>query len=232
MKNIINEKPSLELHGRPLYNTVFVDDSDLYCKTILDIGCGYGWFELNALKRGCNKIIGVELAENDLNTAKVNINNKRAEFQVGNAIELPFNDCLFDTVVSWEVIEHIPKNTETKMFNEVNRVLKIGGVFYLSTPLNNFFSNLFDPAWWLIGHRHYKKEKLIKLAKNNGFVVDKVNLNGGCWEILGINDLYLAKWIFRRRPFFETFINRKQDSEYKEKNGFTNIFLKFKKREK
>lgn len=230
MKNILNEKPSLELHGRSLYSTLFVNDSDLYDKTVLDIGCGYGWFELDAIKRECNKIVGVELTENDLKTAKVNINNDKVEFKIGNAIELPFNNNIFDTVVSWEVIEHIPKNTENKMFSEVKRVLKSGGFFYLSTPFDNFFSNIFDPAYFLTGHRHYKKENLIKYAKNNGFVVNKIILNGSLWEILGINNLYLAKWIFRRKPFFEKFINRKQDNEFKKEKGFTNIFVKLEKR--
>lgn len=227
MRNIINDKPTKELHGRVLYNTTFVDNIDINNKDILDIGCGYGWFELNALKRNCNKIIGTELTENDLETAKNNINDSRIEFQIGSATNLPFANSSFDTVVSWEVIEHIPQNTENKMFSEINRVLENGGTFYLSTPYNNFFSNIFDPAWWLIGHRHYKKEGLIKFAENSGFKIEKIITNGGWWEILGINNLYIAKWIFKRTPFFEKFFNKKQDKEYQKEKGFTNIFIKF-----
>ncbi|MFA4999779.1 MAG: class I SAM-dependent methyltransferase [Patescibacteria group bacterium] len=230
MENIINEKPATELHGRTLFNTIFVDDSDIKNKTVLDVGCGYGWFELSAVKRGCSKIIGIEISGEDLKTAKENIDNDRIEFKTGSAIQLPFNDNEFDSIVSWEVIEHIPKNTENIMFREVKRVLKNNGVFYLSTPYNNFFSNIFDPAWWLIGHRHYKKNDLIKFAENNGFKIEKIVLNGGWWEILGINNLYIAKWIFRRAPFFEDLFNKKQDEEYRQEKGFTNIFIKFRKK--
>lgn len=229
MKNIINAKPLTDLHGRVSYNTMFVDDVDIKNKDILDIGCGYGWFELNALKRDGNKIIGLEISEKDLKTARENINNNKIEFNIGSAIALPFGNQGFDTIVSWEVIEHIPKNTENKMFSEVKRVLKNNGVFYLSTPFNNFFSNIFDPAWWLIGHRHYKKNDLINFAASNGFKIEKITLNGGIWEILGINNLYIAKWIFRRAPFFENFFNEKQDEEYKKQQGFTTIFIKFRK---
>jgi len=227
MRNIINAKPSDDLHGRTLYSVIFVDDLDIKNKDILDIGCGYGWFELSVLKRGCNKIIGTEISEEDLKTAKDNIDNEKIEFLEGSATELPFANKSFDTVVSWEVIEHIPKNTENKMFSEVNRILKNDGVFYLSTPCDNIFSNIFDPAWWLIGHRHYKKNELIKFAENNGFKSEKIVLNGGLWEILGMNNLYIAKWLFRRAPFFESFFNKKQDKEYKKETGFVNIFIKF-----
>lgn len=229
MKNIINTKPTTDLHGRALYNTIFVDDLDIKNKNILDIGCGYGWFELNALKRGCNKIIGVEISEKDLKTAKDNIDNEKIKFAIGGATALPFDDNSFDTVVSWEVIEHIPKNMENKMFSEASRVLKNDGVFYLSTPLNNLFSNIFDPAWWLIGHRHYKKDALVKFAKNNGFKIERIVLNGGLWEILGINNLYISKWILRKKPFLEIFFNKKQNNEYQKEKGFTNIFIKFRK---
>lgn len=229
MKNIIEEKPTDELHGRTLYNTRFVSGEDIRNKKILDIGCGFGWFELNAEKRGVEKIIGIEFEEKSLETAKKYIQSDKIEFKKGSAIELPFANESFDTIVSWEVIEHIPRGTEDKMFKEVGRILKNGGIFYLSTPYNSFLSKIFDPAWWLIGHRHYSKEKLVDLAKENDFEVEKIIINGGLWEILGINNLYIAKWIFRRRPFFEKFINRKQNDEYQAEKGFTNIFIKFRK---
>lgn len=229
MKNVIAEKPTDELHGRALYNTQFVSEEDIISKKVLDIGCGFGWFELSAEKRGAEKIIGIEFDEKDLETGKKYIQSEKIEFKQGSAIEIPFLEESFDTVVSWEVIEHIPKNTENKMFQEANRVLRKGGVFYLSTPYDSFFSKLFDPAWWLIRHRHYSKKTLADLAERNGFKIERTILNGGFWEIVGINNLYIAKWIFRRRPFFENFINKKQNIEYQKENGFTNIFIKFRK---
>lgn len=229
MKNIINAKPDTELHGRVLYSTQFVDDTDVKNKDILDIGCGFGWFELDALKKGCHKIVGLELSNEDLKTAKENIKDERIEFGVGSAINIPYENKVFDTIVTWEVVEHIPCGSETQMFGEANRVLRDDGMFYLSTPLNNFFADAFDPAWWLIGHRHYSKNKIVKLGENNGFKIEKIILSGGIWEILGINNLYIAKWIFRRQPFFEKFFHKKQDAEYKKEKGFTNIFIKFRK---
>jgi len=229
MKNIVKEKPTMKLNGRLLYTFNFIDNEDFEERNILDIGCGYGWFETNIIKKNIRKITGIEITEKDLSTAKENINHSKIDFKVGSAINIPFSKNEFDTVVCWEVIEHIPKNSEEKMFKEIYRVLKNNGTFYLSTPFNNLIAKILDPAWWLIGHRHYKKEKLNDFAMNNGFVIEKVLINGEIWEIFGVLDMYISKWVFRRTPFFESFIRRMQDKEYSKGNGFTNIFIKFKK---
>lgn len=79
-------------------------------------------------------------------------------------MELPFENESFDTVVCWEVIEHLPENSEHALFVEVNRVLKVGGAFSLSTPHDSLVSKLLDPAWWLMSHRHYSKGSLLGYA--------------------------------------------------------------------
>ncbi len=230
MKNINDEKPSSDLHGRLLYSSSFVDDVAIEGKEVLDIGCcGYGWFEIYSIKKGVKSITGIELTDKDLNTALKYVSYHNVNFRVGGAIDLPFEDEMFDTVVSWEVLEHIPKSTENKMFAEVYRVLKPGGYFYLSTPYRNFFSNLFDPAYWLIGHRHYSKDKVCEFAKQAGFSIKDIALRGGFWEIIAINNLYITKWIFRRKPFFEEYIEKKLIKEYAIESGITNVFMKMAK---
>ena len=45
MKNILREPPSTDLHGRLWFTTArFVDPRDVKDKSVLNIGCGYGWF--------------------------------------------------------------------------------------------------------------------------------------------------------------------------------------------
>lgn len=230
MKNILNQKPNHKLNGRLLYSVNFVQDVDVKNKDILNIGCGYGWFELNVLNRGINKIVGMEISENDLKTAKENIQNERAEFKIGNATNLPFEDNSFDTIVSWEVIEHIPKNTEDEMFSEIKRVLKPDGIFYLSTPYRSFFSNVMDPAWWLIGHRHYSKEQLMKYANKNSFEMLNIQIKGKIWSLFASLNMYISKWIFRRRPIFQNYFIKKENFEYEKDDGSANIFVKFRKK--
>ncbi len=228
MKNITNEKPTDKLSGRSLFSTRFISDAEVANANILDIGCGYGWLEVDLAKRGCKKVIGMEHEEEGLITAKKYICNKSILFDTGSAIALPYENNCFDTVISFEVIEHIPKNTEEKMFSEIHRVLKNNGKFYISTPNDNFFCNILDPARLLIGHRHYNIDYLIVLGKKFGFEVKKMVIKGGWWEIIYINDLYIAKWLFRRKPFFLNLLKKKMDEEYAGE-GFCTIFLCFSK---
>lgn len=227
MKNLVNEKPTDPLKGRLLETVQLVKDSDLAKKTILDVGCGYGWFELNAISRGASKICGVEITNDDLKTVKKNIKDKKFEAKIGSAIDIPYRDSSFNTVVCWEVIEHIPKNTEMKMFKEVNRILKKGGVFYLSTPYAHPVSKSLDPAWWLIGHRHYSKKMLSAFGKKNGFKVDEVRVIGGWWRIASALNMYFSKWVLRRKPVFQKFFDHMDNKEIGMKNGYSNIFVRY-----
>ena len=230
MKNIINEKPSYDLHGLRLYSVRFVEDEDVRGKVLLDVGCGYGWFEMNALVRGCFSIVGIELTEQDLTTARDAVKDQRAIFETGDATKLQFEDGIFDTVVSWEVLEHIPRRAEQSMFHEVSRVLRNGGCFYLSTPHRSIFSNMFDPAWWIAGHRHYRVDQIKEFAQRAGFEVEYCEVRGGWWELLWNNNLYVSKWLLRRPPMFAALIKRLTDREYDRADGFTNIFIKMRKR--
>lgn len=228
MKNILNDKPVFVLHGRMLESMKFVANKDIKDKTILDVGCGYGWCEVNFLERGARKIVGIEVSEEDLKTVKSNLKDKRVSFKVAGATKLPFKDNSFDTVVSWEVIEHIPKNTEDIFFSEVQRVLKKGGAFYLSTPHHAFFSTYTDPAYWLTGHRHYSRELLTKLGKMNNFKIKKIMILGGYWTMISLLNMYISKWIFRRQRFFNNFFVKKDDDDYRVvKKGFYNIFVHY-----
>lgn len=227
MKNLLEEKPTIKLHGRLRASVGFVADADLKNKKVLDIGCGYGWCELNLLGRGVKKISAIEISKNDLVTIRQNIKDERLTLKTGSATKLPFEDELFNTVVSWEVIEHIPKNTEFIMFKEVYRVLKPEGKFYLSTPNKGFFANILDPAWWF-GHRHYSVKKLCHLAQNTGFEIIEVKIVGGWWTIFSTINLYLSKWVLRRERLFNKFFNAKEDQEFSSR-GFANIFIKFRK---
>lgn len=231
MKNILDTAPSTyeELHGRLRFSCDFVKPENLKDRDVLDIGCGFGWFELFALRQNVRSIHGIEYSQADLQTALKHVHDPRSHFSVGTAISLPFPDQSFDTVVSWEVIEHIPKETEAKMFQEVRRVLRPGGVFYMSTPSAALSSRVLDPAWWLIGHRHYHEKDLKKFAQEAGFKGATLFQQGGWWEIASWWNLYIAKWIFRRSPFCGALFDGRIDQEFPMKvgNGFVNVFAKF-----
>ena len=197
MRNILDDKPTRDLHGGPAFARSFVEDEHCSDRAILDIGCGFGWFELIALDRGARSIAAIEPTEADLATARTHIQDERVDFRVASALDLPFESGAFNTVACWEVLEHLPPGSEEQAFREVARVLAPGGVFYLSTPCAGLRSRVADPAWWLIRHRHYSRDRLRLLATTAGFTVEQLFAKGGWWRVTAMTNLYVAKWDLR-----------------------------------
>ena len=231
MKNILDERPLPyeELIGFPSVVCDFMRDK-FKNKKALNIGCGFGWLERFACEYGeVSAITGIEPAESNLAAARTLQYDPRITFQVASGIDLPFNNNSFDLVTSFEVLEHLPKKTEQKFFNEVERVLSPGGTFILSTPYAHPASTFLDPAYYLVGHRHYKKSHIECYSAKCGLNIEEIYVTGGVWVTLGILNLYISKWIFRRGLFFTDLFHRKQLEEYKKMDGFMNIVAELKK---
>lgn len=229
--NTLDERPQEfeNLAQRNKFACGFVNDDDIADKTMLNIGCGFGNFELYALRKKCKLITAIDVTDDNMSMLKMSIQDKRVNFLVGNAISLNFADNSFDTVVAFDVIEHIPLNTETIMFKEIKRVLKNNGVMYLTTPYDSFFSKLLDPAY-IFGHRHYSKNQLLEYAHNVKFTVENMLLIGGWWEALSVFDLYFSKWVLRKKNALEKYYSKKLEAECNEikrkNNGFMGIAIK------
>jgi len=197
---------------------------DLKGKTILDIGCSFGWFEKMAIGAECKEIMGIEPEEKLFYEAQKEIS--QAIFKEGSALKIPAKDNTFDMVTMFDVLEHLPKNSEAKAFKEIKRVLKKNGLFVMSTPFNFWLSNIMDPAWYF-GHRHYSVAQLEKMLKESGFEVKEIEKRGRGVEMINIILLYIFKWIFRREVPFKKFLEKKRNTEYlAKKNGFMTIFIK------
>ncbi len=219
-----NSTPSENLNGFHYKAFKLVSKKSIVNKNILNVGCGFGWFEMFALKLNPNKLVGIDIDKDALNIAK-QIKSKKLTFLEGSAINIVFKKNTFDTVVSWEVLEHITPGSEQLMFDEIFRVLKPDGYLYLSTQHNNVFSMVTDPAWWLTGHRHYSVSKIRSLSVNSGFNVHSLETHGGFITLIYILNMYFSKWVLNREPFFNSYFVRKTTTEYLNKSGFHNIFL-------
>ena len=230
MKNLLDERPTTTLHGGNAFARSFVEDADLRGRDVLDIGCGFGWFTLIALEGGASSVVGVEPSERDLATARRHLSDPRCSFAVAGADALPFEDESFDTVVLWEVLEHVPPGTEEQAFAEIARVLRPGGSFYLSTPNATPIAKITDPAWWVAGHRHYDADTLRRFVAGAGLEVVRLQRRGGSWQIVHMLNLYVAKWVFRRRPFLETRSLRRLDRDWARGDGFVHLYLHCTKR--
>lgn len=115
---------------------VFFNDllknENLEGKSLLDAGCGTGWFSAEAARRGA-KVTSMDLGPGLLAQVEKKCNSERV---VGSILEMPFDNNTFDYVVSSEVIEHTPD--KAKAIQEIYRVLKPNGIAVVSTP-NSFW---------------------------------------------------------------------------------------------
>ena len=104
-------------------------------ENVIDVGCGIGGSTLHlAQKFGCNGT-GITLSPVQASRAKeraieAGLDN-RVNFEVANALDMPFADNSFDLVWSLESGEHMPD--KTKFLTECYRVLKPGGRIIFAT---------------------------------------------------------------------------------------------------
>lgn len=166
-------------------------------KRVLDLGCWSGQFAKLAAKYA-KDVVGVDPGKAAIAYATEHI--KSAKFVVGNALSIPFGNNFFDTVAFLDVIEHLPNGTEQKALSEINRVLKINGYLVLSTPNSHPISILLDPAYFLIGHRHYSLASLEHLLKSSGFEILLVSQTGGIARLLAVISDSIYKLLGFARP--------------------------------
>ncbi|HYI94504.1 MAG TPA: methyltransferase domain-containing protein [Bryobacteraceae bacterium] len=98
---------------------------------VLDAGCGTGYGS-HALSSDALRVVGIDLSEEATRYAADHYPALNQRWLTGSCTELPFGDATFDTVVAFEVIEHL--HDWPKLLIEAKRVLKPQGVFMVSTP--------------------------------------------------------------------------------------------------
>lgn len=93
---------------------------------ILDLGAGAGIVEQMNFRGLAASVCGVDL------DPRVVSNPMLDEGRVASAAGIPYEDARFDVVFSDNVLEHLDE--PLRVFREVARVLKPGGVFLFKTP--------------------------------------------------------------------------------------------------
>lgn len=118
-------------------------------ESVLDIGCGTGVLtRLAADSVGpAGRVTGIDPAAKMIEVARKNAiaEGSRAEFRLGVAEALDFEDNRFDCVLSSAMLHHLPPDLKIKCLSEALRVLKPGGRLVLvdvDRPTNK--------AWWVV----------------------------------------------------------------------------------
>ncbi|MGL4731555.1 MAG: class I SAM-dependent methyltransferase [Clostridium sp.] len=121
---------------------------------ILDIGCGAGRTTIPIYNMGCRDIIGLDIAEEMIKSAKALCNN--IDFVIGDATNIQYNSRTFDKVIfSFNGIMLIPRiESRLKALKEISRVLKDDGYFIFSTP---YMDNKVQSDFWTSEKRKWEQ---------------------------------------------------------------------------
>lgn len=103
-------------------------------KKILDIGCAVGYGPYYFAKNGAVKVVGFDNSKEAIGWAKEHYSLPNLEFLIGDCLSLPFSDDSFDTVISFDLLEHITEEQQKQFISEVKRVLKTEGTAIIGTP--------------------------------------------------------------------------------------------------
>ena len=121
---------------------------------VLDVACGtgYGTAMLGAT--------GVDLSLPALRYAAVRY---PARYLAGDAARLPFARAAFDSVLSFETLEHVPD--AARFVAECARVLKPPGVFIVSTPNRELWSPRSPRPCQRYHVREFNRKELLAVLK-------------------------------------------------------------------
>ena len=153
-------------------------------KRILDIGCntGTGGAVLKHLDDTL-EISGLECVQQRLDRLPMEYSIK----MYGPATDIPIEDQTFDVVVAGEVLEHLYPSDVDNTLCEIQRVLRIGGRFLMTTPNPHYIKNkirhktIYGPFHLT---QHFPKSFVVRMAMH-GFSNVRIFGSGRVSKYLG-----------------------------------------------
>jgi 2-polyprenyl-3-methyl-5-hydroxy-6-metoxy-1,4-benzoquinol methylase len=140
---------------------------------VLDYGCGSGYGS-NLLAGHAKTVVGMDIQPQIIDHCIKTYSSPNLSFLKKDPNYcLPFEDDSFDVIVSFQVIEHIPKVKNYLL--EFNRVLRGGGVLLITTP-NKKYRLL--PFQMPSNTEHLREYRLGTLEKQLKAVFKNVEIHG------------------------------------------------------
>jgi 2-polyprenyl-3-methyl-5-hydroxy-6-metoxy-1,4-benzoquinol methylase len=159
------------IYSSQLEKTQFLSRCGLRGGTILDVGCGAGYF-LRALDPNHWNRYGVEIGELASRAATAALGTGRVF--TGTLIESEWADEAFDVVIFWSALEHT--NEPRANLLETKRILKRGGTLIVQVPnAASYQARAFGSLWSALDaprHRyHFTRQTLGRLLPETGFKI-------------------------------------------------------------
>lgn len=157
--------------------------------TILDLGCGNGKYL--GVRKDC-EIYGCDACQELVDIAKARYDH--ANVMVGNGLDLPYDDNMFDAVICVAVLHHVETlENRVKFLREIQRVLKPNGKAYITV----WATEARKPNWKSIGNSDflvpwngkadryyhlYTESEIRDVVSNSGLTIDTIDFEFKNWH--------------------------------------------------
>lgn len=121
---------------------------DLRNKSVLDLGCGFGWHCRYAREQQASSVVGVDISENMLQKAREMTNDPSITYIKAAIEDIDFPDASFDVVFSSLAFHYI--ESFEAICRKVYACLKPGGAFVFSVE-HPIFTSRNEQDWYYDG---------------------------------------------------------------------------------
>ena len=130
---------------------------DLTGKTVLDLGCGYGWHCKFAAEQGAASVLGIDQSGRMIEEANRRNASGQIEYRICGIHEFDFPEEKYDLVVSNLVLHYVEDLQE--VYRKVYITLKSGGTFLFNIEHPTFTAGVnqqFAPdGYWPVDDYYY-----------------------------------------------------------------------------
>ena len=139
---------------------------DFCGKTVLDLGCGYGWHCKYAVEQGAVEALGLDLSEKMIAEARARNADPRIRYEVYGIADYRYPAGYYDLVVC-NLARHYLANLED-ISRQVFSTLRPGGVFLFNIEHPVFTAGVREdwirdtegrPVCWPVGNYYYPGER-------------------------------------------------------------------------
>lgn len=179
--------------------------AEKYCagKSVLDLGCGSGYGTAKIAKVAA-MARGVDVSADAIAFAAARHASSNLSYQIIEAgAPLPFDDGVFDVVLSFQVIEHV--SDEYSYLLEARRVLKPNGILILVTPDRKHRLFPGQRPWNRWHLREYSQSGLEAVVGRVFGIEESLRL-GAPWHVSGIEIRRCRKIMWATLPLTLPFV--------------------------
>lgn len=164
-----------------------------HIKKVCDAACGFGAYSVLLSSKGY-QVTGFDVAKSAIRLTKANMQNfgfNADGYIVSDITDIAFPTGGFDAVVAHAVIDHLPVASASQAINELVRIVKDGGLIYLSfdgledDDLSLEHEVLEDGSFLYtdesragLRFKHYQDKEIKKLLNGRNIIYQETNKRG------------------------------------------------------